>query len=283
MKNKNLAIITGGARGIGIAISKQLIADGYTVVICSRTKKDINIALETLNSSPKKTRAYGLKIDVSDSADCKKLINFSKKISKKIEVLINNAGIYGPVGKLEDINPTEWSKTIQVNLLGAVYCTQLVIPVMKKNKKGKIINLCGGGVGGQNTLPRFSAYFTSKISIAGLTEVVAEELKGSNIQVNCIAPGAVNSSLTDYLLGQGEKKVGKEIYLRSLKQKRSGGDSPLLAAELVSFLCSSKADHITGRLISAKWDSIDDLEHESKLSANKYKLRRIDNSTFYEK
>lgn len=275
------AIVTGGARGIGLAITKELIKQGVTVVICSRTERELKKTAEKLNTA--KRNVYDFVADVSNNNNCKNLIEFSKRVLGNIDILVNNAGIYGPIGALEENDLSFWSETMQVNLLGAVYLSHLAIPIMKKNGGGKIINLAGSGVGGSKSLPRFSAYFTSKIAIAGFTESLAEELKNYNIQVNCVSPGGVNTKLTDYLINCGQQKVGQEMYESALSQKRSGGTPVKLVAKLVAFLSSNKSDHITGRFLSAKWDNIEKLAKDVKLSANIYRLRRIDDILFYEK
>lgn len=273
------ALITGGARGIGFEIAKELIAQGAKVVICSRTEAELQKALLDLNRKSKV--AYGIVCDVSKLDDCKKLIKFARDELKKIHILVNNAGIYGPIGPFEKININEWQKTLQINLMGMVYCSYLVIPLMEKNGGGKIINLCGAGVGGKS-LPRFSAYFTSKFAVAGFSEVLADELEEKNIQVNSISPGAVNTYLNEYLISQGPQKSGKDMYKKALKQKTTGGAPPKLAAELVAYLALDKSNHITGRLLSAKWNLPRDLK-KLKFGNNLYKLRRIDQELFYEK
>lgn len=281
MFNSETAIVTGGAKGIGLAISQHLVRQGTKVLICSRTQSDINQALKILNSSNRKM-AFGILADVSMYGDCQKLIRRAKKLFKNhVDVLVNNAGIYGPIGLLEKNDFQLWAKTIEINLLGMVYCCQLVIPFMKRQGRGKIINLCGGGVGGSTSLPRFSAYYTSKVAVAGFTEVLADELKDYNIQVNCIAPGAVNTGITDYLITQGPKKAGPVMYEKAVVQKQSGGDSPLLAVKLVGYLILLQRGHLTGRLLSAKWDDFAAFS-QAEFSQNLFKLRRIDNKIFHE-
>lgn len=274
------AIVTGGARGIGFAIAQELTKQGVKVVICSRTKKEVQKALLKLNE--KNNSTFGIRCDVSDFNDCKKLIKFAQKKLKKINILVNNAGVYGPIGPFEKLNLREWKKAFGINLMGMVNLSQLVIPIMQKNGGGKIINLCGAGVGGAKSMPRFSAYFTSKAAIASFSEVLADELQEKNIQVNSISPGAVNTYLNDYLIKQGVKKAGKHMYEMALKQKKEGGMSPELAAQLVVFLSSDLSDHITGRLLSAKWNPPEKLK-TVKLTQNLYKLRRIDQELYYEK
>ena len=276
--NKN-AVITGGARGIGFAIAKELVSQGAKVVICSRTKNELDKSLLELNQNG--NTAFGMVVDISKLRDCKKLIKFAQNKLKKIHILVNNAGVYGPIGAFEKVSLEDWQEAMQINFMGMVYLSYLVIPLMEKTKGGKIINLCGAGVGG-GSLPRFSAYFTSKFAVAGFTEVLADELKEKHIQVNSISPGGVNTYLNEYLLKQGPKKSGKKMYEQALNQKKTGGTPPELAAELVAFLASDDSNHISGRLLSAKWNPPKNLK-KVRLNNNLYKLRRIDQELFYEK
>lgn len=275
------AIITGGTRGIGKAILERYKAEGCKVLMCSRHREDIEMTCNELD--PSGEFLFGMECDVSDYADCKKLIDRGIELFGKIDVLINNAGVYGPIGPLETNNPEEWLKAIKVNLLGAVYTSHCVIPHMKKEKSGKIINFSGAGIGGVNPLARFSSYYTSKGAIVEFTEVLASELLEYNIQVNCISPGAVSSQLTEYLLQQDKELVGEDFYNKNLEIKASGGDSPMLAAELVVFLASESSNHIAGKQISAKWDDIEKMKEMNPMPKNLYNLRRIDNHFFYEK
>lgn len=275
------AIVTGGSRGIGLAIVKEFINQRAKVVICSRTKSDLKRALKELNANGRV--AYGKICDVSNFGDCKKLIKFAQSKLTRIDILVNNAGIYGPIGLFENLNLKDFQKTIEINLLGMVHCSYLVIPQMAKGGGGKIINLCGAGVGGDKTMPRFSAYFTSKFAVAGFSEVLSDELQEKNIQVNAISPRAVNTYLNEYLIKQGLEKSGREIYENALKQQKEGGTPPELAAQLVAYLSSDKANHISGRLLSAKWNPPEKLKNIKKFSHNLYKLRKIDNEIFYEK
>lgn len=275
------AVITGGSRGIGFAIAQGLISEGVKVVICSRTRKDLKKALDILNKNDRV--ASGIVCDISKLNDCKRLIKFAKRKLKKINILVNNAGVYGPIGQFEKADLNNWRKALDINLMGAVYCSNLVISEMERNGGGKIINLCGAGVGGSKTMPRFTSYFTSKFAIAGFSEVLADELSEKNIQVNSISPGAVNTFLNEYLIKQGPNKSGKEMYEQALKQKKKGGTSPRIAAKLVTYLVSDEANHINGRLLSAKWNPPESLKEVKKFTQNLFKLRRIDQELFYEK
>lgn len=278
MLKEKTFIVTGGSKGIGYFVSEYLLSRGAKLVICSRQARDVRNAVLTLR---KLGTVYGLASDVSRPSECRHLIQFALRKFKRIDVLVNNAGIYGPIGPIETLSAKDWQETLQVNLLGIVHCTQAVIPIMKRQGGGKIINFCGAGVGGNSSLPRFSAYYTSKVAVAGFTEVLADELIDNNIQVNAIFPGAVNTNLVEYLLAQGPEKPGPKVYQQALEQKKNGGTPPILAANLIGFLASDQASHITGRLLSAKWDDPKRLV-KPLASSNLYKLRRVDNQLYHE-
>ncbi len=275
------AIVTGGSRSIGFAIAKELSDQGSDIIICSRTQSELDGAVKKLSYSGRKI--FGVACDVSVFEGCQRLIKFTHSQTGRIDILVNNAGIFGPVGPLEINDPEDWKKALEINLLGAVYCSMMVIPYMKKQGSGKIINLAGAGVGGIKPLSRFSAYRTSKTAVVGFTENLAAELQSENIQVNAISPGAVASDLTLGLLKMDRSLVGEDMHKTSKKLQKEGGTSPELAAKLVAFLVSDGANHITGRLLSAKWDKIEDLESLEVSDQNLYRLRRVDNELFVEK
>ena len=246
------AIVTGGTRNIGRAITEALLKAGAVVMVCARKEDELNKMIAEVD--PTGTKMKGVV-----------------------------AGIYGPIGLIEENDTAFWKQAFDVNLFGTVHCTQLVLPHMKKQKSGKIINLAGAGVGGKRPLPRFTAYFASKAAVVALTEAVAAEVAEDNIQVNCISPGAVNSYFTDFLLEQGKDKAGDVMYQQALKTKEEGGDPPELAGETAVFLASQESNHITGKMLSAKWDKKEDLIKQNPLKDNLYNLRRIDDVMFYEK
>ncbi len=197
-----------------------------------------------------------------------------------LDVLVANAGVQGPIGPLEDAAPEEFARALAVNLTGTWLCMSAAIKDMKPKHKGKIITLSGGGATGPRE--RFAAYAASKAAVVRLTETAAAELRNWNIDVNAIAPGAVNTRMLDEVLAAGER-AGGEL---SGAQKRSqdGGTPPDRAAELAIFLASSFSDGISGKLLSAVWDPWQDSAFTARLrsEANFCTLRRIDGKHFSE-
>jgi 3-oxoacyl-[acyl-carrier protein] reductase len=273
-----VAIITGASKGIGLAIAHAFAGEGCNLTILSRNLEDVNKAAEELKKYG--VQVLPLKCDVSNLNDVGDMVKKTLSRFGRVDILVNNAGIYGPLGPLVSNDVGEWDNTIRINLFGTVFCTKFVLPYMIKEKKGKIINLSGAGTGGPAT-PTISAYATSKAAVTRFTEVVAEEVKEHNIQVNSIAPGAVNTRLLDQVLAEADK-MDKKFIERSIKQKETGGTPPEKAAQLALFLASEESDGITGKLISAVWDDYGSFAArlEEITGTPIYTLRRIDDVYF---
>ena len=193
----------------------------------------------------------------------------------QIDILVNNAGVYGPKGLVEDVGWDEWEQALRVNLFGSVLCCRAVLPHFRGNRYGKIIQLSGGGA--TSPLPRLSAYAASKAAVVRFAETLAEEVRGTGIDVNAIAPGALNTRLLYEVLDAGPDLVGEEFFERALGQRSSGGTPLELAARLAVFLASGDSDGITGKLISAPWDRWEDFPSitDDLRETDVYTLRRI--------
>lgn len=277
LKGRN-AIITGASRGLGLEIAKAFLKEGANILICARDGGKLDetaVKLKSLLPKDAKQKIVSIKTDVSDEAEVKKLIDHAVREFSKIDILVNNAGVYGPKGLLEDVDSDDWVKAININLIGPFYILKYVLPHMKKNGYGKIINLSGGGA--TSPLPRISAYAASKAGLVRLTETIAEELRSTGIDINAIAPGALNTRLLDEVLEAGPEKVGKSFYERAVIQKKEGGSPLAKGTELTVYLASSESDGITGKLISAVWDPWPSLKkHKGDLiGSDIYTLRRI--------
>ena len=203
------------------------------------------------------------------------IIGEARRKWDKIDVLINNAAVLGPIGKAWE-NPWEdWQTAIRVNLFSAVELCRACIPWMAGRRQGKIINLSGGGATGPR--PHFSAYATAKASLVRFSEILAEEVRDLNIQVNCVAPGPMNTEMLQAVLRAGPESAGEAEYAKAVEQAHRGGASPQRAADLCAFLASPASDGITGKLISAVWDPWESLpDHLDELrDSDIYTLRRI--------
>jgi len=252
LKGKN-AVITGASQGLGLAIARAYVKAGAGVLLCARDAKTLDRVREQLTALAVSGQIVATEAaDVSRSADVERVVAKALKTFPRLHVLVNNAGVYGPKGPIEEVNWEEWVQTIEINLLGSVQMCRGLLPHFKKHRYGKIVQLSGGGA--TSPLPRLSAYAASKAGIVRFAETLAGEVIDYQIDVNAIAPGALNTRLLDEILAAGPKKVGKSFYQSSLKQKKQGGTPLETGAELAVFLGSSASDGITGKLISAVWD-----------------------------
>jgi len=267
-----ITIITGGSMGIGLAISKVFAKEGSNLVIAARDEsvfeniqgifKDTSTLIETIRT------------DVSQADDVERMVNFAMNKFGTVDILVNCAGIYGPIGLITDIDVKKWLATININLYGTFLCMRAVLPTMMKKNKGKIINMSGGG--GASPLPRFSAYGISKAGVIRLTETIANEVKDYKIDINAIAPGVVNTRLLDQALAAGDA-AGKDTKAKVIRQKQEGGVPPEKVAELALFLASAESDGLSGRLVSLLWDKWKESPKHLKeiMSSDVYTMRRI--------
>jgi NAD(P)-dependent dehydrogenase (short-subunit alcohol dehydrogenase family) len=271
-----IAIITGANQGLGLEISHIYIKAGASLVMCARNIDLLQKAQARLshNLAPGQVIEV-VSTDVSNADSVEQLTNFAIQRFEKIDILVNNAGIYGPMGAIEIIDWAEWVKAIEINLFGSILMCKAVLPIMKKQNKGKIIQLSGGGA--TKPIPNISAYAVSKAAIVRFAETLAEEVREFHIDVNSIAPGSLNTRMLDEVLNAGPEKVGQDFFEKSLKQKETGGTGLNICADLALFLASDASNGITAKLISALWDKWDHWpEHLEELdSTDIYTLRRI--------
>lgn len=278
LKGKNV-VITGGGRGIGREIAIKCAKNGANLCLIARTASELE---ETLILCSKFKGKYFYKIaDISNEIEFESVCSDILNNIGYADVLINNAGIQSPIGPFFCVSLSEWKKNIGVNLLGAIYASYFFIPSMIKRKHGKIINFSGGGA--VSSRPNFSAYGAAKTAVVRFTEILADELRQNNIDVNAIAPGAINTKMLDEILS-AENMAGNE-YKAAIERKKRGGDNIKFAVDLVCFLASNASDGISGKLISAQWDPWQDENFQKLLRSEKdlAALRRIDNKVFYKK
>jgi 3-oxoacyl-[acyl-carrier protein] reductase len=273
-----IAIITGANQGLGLAIAEAFLAEGISgLVICARGTAKLQEAEAQLKiklSAGQKLLA--LTCNVGDTRQIDQLVERTLTEFGRIDILVNNAGVYGPFGAIEDVNWQDWVDAIAINLTGLVYACRAVIPAMKKAGYGKIVNLSGGGA--TNPLPRISSYAASKAGVVRFTDTLGEELREYRIDVNSVAPGLLDTRLTDQLLEAGPEIVGRAFFDRIKNTVSEGKAAPVeKAAALCVYLASAESDGLTGKLISAPWDPWPDFEgHRKELETNDiYTLRRI--------
>lgn len=268
MKLENrAAIITGASRGLGEALARAFAREGAGLVLAARHGEPLQKVAYSL-PRPVEQNVECVAADVSKSEDAQAIVDRAISAFGRVDILVNNAGVYGPMGRFEENDWQQWCETINVNLFGTVLLSRAVAPVMRKQGYGKIINISGGGA--TAPFPRISAYAASKAAVVRFAETIAHELASSHIDVNVIAPGALNTRMLDQVIETGPEQVGEDFYRRAIKQRDDGGASMETAAELAVFLASAESDGITGRLISAVWDDW------RNLAANRERIQKSD-------
>jgi NAD(P)-dependent dehydrogenase (short-subunit alcohol dehydrogenase family) len=270
------AIVTGASRGLGYAIARKYVEAGASVLICARGEQPLEKALSELREVALPGQSViALPADVSKAADVSALVERAQRQFGRLHILVNNAGVAGPSGPTESLDWHEWVRAIEINLLGSVLLSRALLPHFKQAAYGKIIQISGGGA--TNPLPMLSAYAASKAAVIRFAETLAEETRQHGIDVNAIAPGALNTRILDEFVAAGPERIGRAFHDQALRQKRDGGVPLSKGADLAVFLGSAASDGITGKLLSAVWDPWETLpEHLSELrSTDVYTLRRI--------
>lgn len=275
LDNRNI-FVTGGNQGLGREIARHCLEAGASVWLFARDAGRLERTRAELADLVRPGRRLGASpLDVSDAGALGAAFDEAAGQLGGIDGLVNNAGVYGPMGLSEEVDWSNWLRAIEINLFGTLHACRWAIPRFRTLGRGKIVNLSGGGA--TAPLPRFSAYACSKAAVVRLTETLSEELRGTGIDVNAIAPGALNTRLLDEVLEAGPEKVGRDFFDRAVQQRDRGGAPLDRGAALAVYLLSTESDGISGKLISAVWDPWPTLaEHREELSSSDiYTLRRI--------
>jgi NAD(P)-dependent dehydrogenase (short-subunit alcohol dehydrogenase family) len=270
------AIITGASLGLGAAVAEKFVGEGASLLLCARNAGPLDETARKLRAKTLPDQIVAAKAcDVSREKDVDDLVAEARKLFSHVDALVNNAGVHGSFGPIETVDWTEWKEVVHANLFGTVYPCRLLVPHLKSRGYGKIVNLSGGGA--TSPLPRASAYAVAKAAVARFTETLAEELKGTGIDVNAVAPGVLDTRLTRQLLDAGPQAVGEALYGRVRRLAADGETAIKKAAELCAYLCSAASDGLTGKLIAAPWDPWPfSPEHRSDLDRSDiFTLRRI--------
>jgi 3-oxoacyl-[acyl-carrier protein] reductase len=271
------ALITGASEGLGRAIAERFVDEGASVLLCARNEAALAKTQEDLlrhrkDSSQKIAIRHA---DVGQEPDVDALFVEADRTLGNFDILVTNAGVYGPMGLFEDNDWAAWVEAVRINLFGTAYPCRHAMMRFRRRRYGKIINISGGGA--TAPLPRLSSYAASKAAVVRLSETLALEGKEFNIDVNAVAPGALATRMTRQLLEAGAETVGRAFHERMTKIAVSGGTPLEFGANLCVYLGSAESDGITGRLLSAQWDPWERLQsHRADLEATDiYTLRRI--------
>lgn len=230
-----VSIVTGAAQGIGYTIARRLVQEGSSVVVADLNLRGAEQAAGVLTAEGGDALALG--VDVTAELDRERLVSETLAAYGRINILVNNAGIMDRVG-LPDVTPEVWRRTMQVNLDAAFFCSQAVLPPMRANSSGRIINIASmsARTGGQTSPPH---YATSKTGLVGMTRALARLAGAWGVTVNAIAPGMIDTQMIADL-----SPAQREWWLSQIPLGRLG--TPEDVAGVVAFLASSDAAYITG-------------------------------------
>ena len=228
-----VAVVTGGAKGIGAAVVKRLLSDGYSVAFTYKSSE--SAAKSLLNEVGENCKAY--KLDITDSSAVNSVFADVERNFGEIQVLVNNAGI-AEQSLFTDITDEMWHKMIETNLSGAFYCSRAVLKYMINRKRGKIINISSiwGEIGGSCEVH----YSAAKAGLIGMTKALAKEVGLSGITVNSVSPGVIFTDMTSHFDEDTMNELKSETPLNRI-------GTPEDVAGAVAFLASSDADFITGQ------------------------------------
>ena len=265
------ALITGGGRGIGRAIALAYAAEGANLALAARTGTELQETAE-LVAARHGVEVHQVVADVSCRQDVENAVSSALERFGAIDVMVNNAGNIGPVGRLWENDPDDWDRTIAVHLMGTFYGCRAVLPSMLERNAGRIVNM--SGVGG----PNVTAYDAAKTGIVNLTENLALELAETPITVNAISPGSIHTRMWEETRDLARAIGDMAMYQRGVEVTSGQGASIERAAQLAVFLGSDDCGKLSGRLIRAFADPFEDLPNQADqiMSSEAYQLRRVD-------
>jgi NAD(P)-dependent dehydrogenase (short-subunit alcohol dehydrogenase family) len=249
--NGKVAVVTGGGRGIGRAIARRFAAEGAAVLIASRTEAELRKAAGEIEEAHGK--AAWVTGDVSREDDCARIVAAAEDRLGAVNVLVNNAGDYGPVKPVEEISPEEWDRVIAVHLRGAFLLTRLVLPGMYQRHSGAIVNI--SSLSAKAAFSWGSPYAAAKAGMLGLTRITAAEAARRGVRVNAICPGPVTETKMSKDLGNAlatRLKIDPEIQLRQFLEGilQGRGQTADEVAAAAAFLVSDQASAITGQSLN---------------------------------
>lgn len=262
-------LLTGSSTGIGRALALHLLGQGHRVWGLARSDQSAFAAAHA-------ERFRHSRCDVGHWNEVLAACEQVRREWSHLDALVTCAGVQGEIGRTVTTDPARWKATVGINLDGTYHAIRAAFPLLQgAPRRAKVVCFSGGGA--TKPRPRFSAYGVAKTGVVRLVETIAEEEAGTALDINAVAPGAINTRLTDEVIALGASVAGEAEYRAALKQKQEGGASLERALGLVDWLLSPASDGITGRLLSAPWDPWPGLgQHAATLrSSDIYTLRRI--------
>lgn len=228
------AVVTGGARGIGLAIAQRLLVSGANVTLWDRDQTALDATAKAL-ALP--SRVHTVAVDIANADSVREAGEKTIKHWRRVDVLVNNAGIAGVTKKLWECTPAEWQEVLQVDLFGVFLCCHALVPHMIANKYGRIVNIAS--IAGKEGNPNASHYSAAKAGVIALTKSLAKEVATSGVVVNCITPAVIE---TDILKQVSQHHI--DYMLSKIPMGRFGLKEE--AAAIVAWLCSAECSFSTG-------------------------------------
>lgn len=250
MKNQ-VAVVTGGGQGLGQQIALRLAQEGATVIIADINEAGSRKTVEMIAAATG-GEAKAIPTDIRDENQVALLIESTLSLNRGIDILVNNSGIMGPVKFIENISLDEWQDTMAVNIQGMFLCCKHVVPVMKKQGHGSIVNIAS--ITGKRTLTQRTPYAASKMGVIGLTRTLAAEIGEWKIRVNAVCPGAIIGPRIDRVI-EGIMTFSGKTREQAISERTQASAlktfvDPKDVASVVAFLCSEDAVMITGQDIN---------------------------------
>ena len=230
-----VALVTGGSRGIGRALAIALARHGWRIAVASRSPASLD-----------EIGALDIRADVTSESDVRGMIALTEEKLGPIDLLVNNAGVGGPFGPTWENDPAEWWQAQEVNVKGPLLCCHAVLPGMVARRSGRVVNIASGA--GTVSIPYMGAYVVSKCALIRLTEVLGDELRPHGVSIFAIQPGTIRTALSE---GVVQSETGRRWLPWVQKVFDEGQDVTTgPAEELVLYLASGQADAQSGRLFS---------------------------------
>ncbi len=242
-----VALVTGAGRGIGRAIALALSDAGAAVAVCARSEAEVSGVAGQIEGRGR--HALAVRCDVTDRQEVEGVVAAVEEAIGPVDLLVNNAGQFGPAGPLAATDPDDWWRALEVNLRGPLYCMRAVLPGMLARGHGRIVNVSSGV--GLAAIPMLSAYVVSKTALYRLSENLAAETRGHGVMVFAIDPGLVRTAISESAMSCGEPSIEQWFTGAFANQEDVPAES---AATLVAYLASGAADVLSGRNIHASGD-----------------------------
>lgn len=268
-----VAVVTGGGRGLGRVMAQALAQVGAAVIVVARSEEELDETVFLIEKNGGQASSFS--VDVTDQHAVNQMGAEIKQRFGTVDLLVNNAGVNAPIDTILDMDAEVWWRTMEINVRGPLLCTRAFLPDMINQRRGRIINVSSGA--GVSPRPYASAYGISKTALNRFSETLAIETKEYGVSVFAIGPGIVRTAMNEMLLASS---LFQKHYPQHGEFFAAGHDDPPeLAAQLVLFLASGKADALTGRFVTVQDDIAALVNHAKEIQENNLYTLRIQEIT----